>query len=340
MKILKYVLFLIIIVGIGLAIYIAVQPSTYNISRSAEINAPSAVVHHYVDDYTKWPEWSPWLEQEPDAEIVYGDKTAGVGAYYSWKGEVLGEGNIETMYVSNDSINQVINFIKPYKSTSGVYWNIEAHENTTKVTWGMKGEMGFMNKAFVTFGGGMDKMLGPDYERGLKKLDSVVVDGMKKYTVTDNGPVDHGGGYYLYMTTSCRQDETGQKMAAMFPEIKAFMETNNLAMAGMPFALYEKWDEEAGTTIFSACLPVKEKIVTPAGSNVLCGYITPQKYYKTTLKGDYINLKEAWPKAMEYISAAGYEGVEGISPFEVYVNDPMEYPNPADWTTEIYIAIQ
>ncbi len=340
MKILKYLLFLILIGLIGFALFIAVQPSTYDISRSHEIEAPATVVHSYIDDYSKWGEWSPWLEKEAEAVVNLGEKTSGVGASYSWKGDELGEGNMETRYVSKDSISQLINFISPYESTSDIYWTIGAGETTTKVTWGMKGELGFMEKVFVTLGGGMEKAIGPDYERGLEKMDSVVKAGMEKYAITDNKVADYGGGYYLYISTSSRQDETGEKMAMLFPRIMEFMQKEGIEMAGKPFSRYTKWDEEAGTTIFSTCIPVKEKIVTPAGSEVLCGYIEPGQYYKTTLTGNYTNLAEAWGKAMENIKAAGLEEVEGGEPFEVYTNDPMEYPNPADWITEIYIPVK
>ena len=78
MKTLKYLLFIIVLGGIGLSIFIAVQPDTYDISRSHEIGAPSAVVHNYIDDYMKWNQWSPWTEKEPDAKLVYGDKTSGM----------------------------------------------------------------------------------------------------------------------------------------------------------------------------------------------------------------------------------------------------------------------
>lgn len=110
-------------------------------------------------------------------------------------------------------------------------------------------------------------------------------------------------------------------------------------MAGKPFSRYEMWDEEAGTTIFSTCIPVKERVITPAGSEVLCGYVEPGQYYKTTLKGDYANLYEAWTKAMENLSAAGHEEAEGNAPLEVYVSDPQTDPNPAAWITEIYIPV-
>ena len=60
---------------------------------------------------------------------------------------------------------------------------------------------------------------------------------------------------------------------------------------------------------------------------------------KTTLKGNYTNLSEAWTEAYKYISENNLEQSD-LKPFEIYQNDPGEFPNPADWITEIYIPIK
>ena len=54
MKALKYVLFLLLIIGIGFAIYIAVQPNSFEVTRSHIINAPQQVVYNEVIDLKNW----------------------------------------------------------------------------------------------------------------------------------------------------------------------------------------------------------------------------------------------------------------------------------------------
>ena len=47
-------------------------------------------------------------------------------------------------------------------------------DGKTKVIWSMKGEnVPFGFRAFATFSGGFDAMIGPDFERGLERLDSL-----------------------------------------------------------------------------------------------------------------------------------------------------------------------
>ena len=47
----------------------------------------------------------------------------------------------------------------------------------TTVEWTMSGENDFMSKAMCFFMGGMDKMVGPDFEKGLAQMKSAVESG-------------------------------------------------------------------------------------------------------------------------------------------------------------------
>lgn len=51
MKSLKYILFLLLILVIGFSIYVAVQPNSFEVTRSRTIKAPAAVIYDNVIDY-------------------------------------------------------------------------------------------------------------------------------------------------------------------------------------------------------------------------------------------------------------------------------------------------
>ncbi|NJX14338.1 SRPBCC family protein [Tamlana crocina] len=339
MKALKYILFLLLIFVIGLAIFIAVQPNEFRFSRSTIIKAPASVVYNKVNDYKNWPSFSPWIEQEPTANLTYGDKTAGVDGSYAWSGEILGEGQMTTLSVNeNESIDQHIQFIKPFESESDINWTFEPTDEGTKVTWEMAGKQDFTTKMYTTFAGSIEDMTGPDFERGLFKLDSVVVADMEKYTVTVDGLTEHGGGYYIYNTTSCKIPDLEAKMQEMMPKISNYAIKNNIQMAGAPFTYYHKWDEKNNAVMFSCCVPTTDRVIS-SESDILTGQIEPFKAIKTTLKGNYSNLKEAWETTMKHITDSDMEFTEDGPMLEVYLTDPMNTPNPADWKTEIYIAV-
>ncbi|XLS28115.1 SRPBCC family protein [Flavobacteriaceae bacterium M23B6Z8] len=338
MKALKYILLLLLIVIIAVAIYAAMQPSEYDVNRSRIIEAPQQVTYNHIADYKNWEAWSPWLEEDPGMTLEYPEKTSGVGGGYSWTGKD-GSGKMETIEADPySSLEQRITFEGFDPST--VYWDLEPAENGTKVTWGMRGDQNFMFKLYTLFMGNMDEMVGPMYERGLEKLDSILVKDIQKYSIEINGVTNHGGGYYVYKSTSTKTSEVAESMANLMPQVGKFAATNNITAAGPPFIIYHKWDEENNATIFSACYPTTDRVITTENSDVLTGELKPFRALKTTLTGNYSNLKEAWEKAMEYLKKNELKEDMDGSYLEVYTTDPSQYPNPSDWVTEIYIPLQ
>lgn len=340
MKVFKYILFLLLIAIIGTSIYVAVQPNSFSFSRTKIIKAPASIIFNKVNDFKNWNEFSPWLEQDSNTSLTYGDTTSGKNAFYSWKSDVLGEGSMKTISIEKyNYINQIINFIEPFESQSHIDWNFETTAEGTKVTWSMDGKQDFITKIYTTFVSSIESSTAPDFERGLVKLDSVIITDMKKYTITVNGSTTHGGGYYLYNTTSCKINELESKIQETLPLLINYAEKNNITIAGAPFINYIKWDEANNAVIFSSCIPTIEKVITTQ-SDILTGQLLPFKALKTTLKGDFTNLKEAWDIAMKYIPKNGLEIAENAPMLETYITDRQNTPNPADWLTEIYIAIK
>ena len=339
MKFLKYLLFLILIAIIGFAIYVAVQPNSFEVSRERTINAPSAVLYDNVIDYKNWEAWSSWAEKDPEMKIDLPEKTKGVGGSYSWE-DKDGVGSMKTLATTpKTSIEQELQFGEYHPSK--INWTFEpTTDNKTKVTWKMNSnKVPFMFKGFAAISGGFDNMIGPDFERGLEKLDSVVVADMSKYSINVEGITQHGGGFYLYNTTSCKMDEFKTKMVEMLTTIGEYVQKNNISMAGAPFISYHKWDEENNAVMFSCCAPTTARVIS-SESDILTGQLKPFKAVKTVLKGDYENLKEAWETAMKYIPENELEFTEAGPMIEAYLTDPMTEPNPANWITEIYLAVK
>ncbi|GAA3569103.1 SRPBCC family protein [Snuella lapsa] len=339
MKAFKYLLFLLLIFVIGLSVYIAVQPNTFEVSRTRTIKAPASVIYNNVIDLKNWEAWSSWVESDPDIKISYPEQTQGVNGSYTWE-DKDGIGTMKTLEtVANKSIKQTMQFAD--FPASSINWKFEPNANgSTDVTWSISGnDLPFGFKAFTVFAGSMDEQIGPHYERSLEKLDSIVVASMKAYNITINGITQHGGGYYLYNTTSCKIDDLKDNMSTMLPKVINYASKNKLTPSGPPFVIYHKWDETNNATIFSCCIPTTEKVIT-TNDSILTGQLQDFKAVKTTLKGHYDNLKEAWETAMSYVEKQGLEFNENGPMLESYITDPMQTPNPANWETQIYIAVK
>ena len=339
MKILKYLLLLVLILIVIGAIYLATLDGKYEVSRSRIINAEPELVFNELNDYKNWEAWGPWYEQDSTIQETYASNTVGEGASYSWTGKD-GKGMMKTVSVDKPNrIDQEVVFETPFGDMlSENDWILEKVDGGTKLSWTMKGELGFFSRFMA---GGMEEMMGPMEERGLELLDQTIQKKIKEFSITYNGIVDYSGGFFLFTTTSSSIDEIGAKYPLMMLKVNTFINSNNVRTTGSPFTIYHKYDEQGGTAMYSVCYPISEKMITPIGSDIVSGFMNRGMYFKTTLKGGYENSEKAWTEAYdEAAKLPDYDIDEKGEPFEIYVNAPMNTPNPADLITEIYIPVK
>ncbi|MDP3312890.1 SRPBCC family protein [Lutibacter sp.] len=336
MKFTKYILFTLLIVIIGFSMYIATLNDMYNLKHTKTVKAPIEVVFEEINDFKNWQNWGPWYEIDTTIIASFEGKTTGEGASYSWTGKE-GDGSMKTIsVVPNRELIQQIDF--GTGSTPEVYWNLEEEAEGTSITWGMRGKSTFTEKIYWLFKGGIEKNMIPTYERGLVLLDEHLVKEMDKQIVEYPGVVEYGGGFYMYKTTSSKIDEVRLKMVDMFTDINKYMETNAIQSSGKPFIISHQKDVTNGTTIFSACVPIRERVITQG--DVLSGLLKTQKTFKTILKGDYKHLKTVWENAYIELQNQGLTPLNNGEPFEIYTVNQHDTRNPSKWVTEIYIPIK
>lgn len=170
----KFLIGLAVIVIVFL-IVVAVQPSTYSVTRSATIAATPEAVFPHVNELKKWAAWNPWEKLDPNMKLTYEGPEAGVGASYSWVGNnEVGEGRMTiTECKPNESIRFKLEFFKPMAGVSDTLFTFQPQGNHTEVTWAMSGKNDMIGKAFCLFMN-MDKMIGGNFEKGLTDLKSIV----------------------------------------------------------------------------------------------------------------------------------------------------------------------
>ena len=175
MKALKYIFLLLLILIIGVAIYIGVQPNSFEVNRSRLIKAPAAVIYDQVIDFKTWEDWSSWVEADPDMIITLPETSEGVGGSYQWE-DKDGVGTMTTLYATeNESITQEMQFGE--FPASEINWKFIPEEGGTTVDWTISGQdLPFTFKLFSTLMGGMESQIAPHFERGLEKLDLIILE--------------------------------------------------------------------------------------------------------------------------------------------------------------------
>lgn len=172
---LKKILIVLAVLVVVFVIIVATRPDDFRVSRSATIPAPAAAVFEQVNDLHKFQDWSPWAKIDPQCKVTYDGQPAGVGASFAWAGnKQVGEGRMTVVESRPDElVRYKMEFLKPYKITNSAEFNLKSAGNQTEVTWSISGKRNFMFKAVGLFMD-CDKMIGPDFEKGLVNLKSIV----------------------------------------------------------------------------------------------------------------------------------------------------------------------
>ena len=147
-------------------------PSSYDVSRTIEINRTSAEVYEYLKYLKNQDEWSPWQQKDPNMEKGFRGTDGTVGALSSWEGnKEVGSGEQEiTRLVDGKRVESELRFFKPWKSQSDAYMEVAAEKDgQTEVRWGFSGKTKFPMRLMLLFMN-MDKMVGKDFEAGLANL--------------------------------------------------------------------------------------------------------------------------------------------------------------------------
>ncbi len=146
----------------------------YVVERSTTIDAPADRIYEHLADFHNWTAWSPWEALDPSMERSYSGAEAGLGAVYSWSGNrKAGQGSMKIVDANRPSeVGIDLVFEKPWKSRNDTRFHLAPQGDQTQVTWTMTGEKSLFTRVMGIFTS-MDKMIGPDFEKGLARLKTI-----------------------------------------------------------------------------------------------------------------------------------------------------------------------
>lgn len=151
------------------------RPDTFLVQREAVMNAAPERVFAEVDDLHRWMQWSPWTKLDPACRYTYAGPEHGVGSSVAWEGNKKAGAGKMTIVESLPGalVNIRLEFLKPFAATNEAVFSFAAEGAATRVRWTMTGKNNFFFKLMHAVMN-MDKMVGPDFERGLGQLKAVV----------------------------------------------------------------------------------------------------------------------------------------------------------------------
>ena len=292
----------------------------FNVAKSVEIKASADKVYSVVADYSHWHKWSPWLILEPEAKV---NVKAG-GKEFTWEGKRTGSGEMKVLSENpHQRINMQVTFLKPWKSTSSVWFELKPKGESTELTWYMEGSLPFfmfwMKKMMTAY-------IGMDYQRGLGMLKDYIETGEVPSKLEFKGISDFAGCTYVGIHTTCTMDTVGPKMAEDFNKMQSWVKENSQLLSGARFSIYHKWDMVKNVVDYTSAYPVKE-IPATIPSGFVSGGIQPTKVNVVVHKGPYIHLGNAWSAQYNMHQSKVFKASKKIHPFETYVSMPGSVPD-------------
>lgn len=330
---------------IGLAVLIVallligfLLPGKMEVTRSTVINASADAVFEELNDLKKWQEWQYWntLDKPGESTIVYGEKTSGTGASYSWDGKNTGKGTITiTESVPNKSVSSDIEF-----TGSGIakgLYTIEPEGEGVKTTLNFSFDNG-MNPIGRWISLFMKGEIERAFDYGLQKIKERA-EAKPNFTV-EISELNTAAIYYVGISsgTMSTEDEAAMnaQMGKAFGQLAGDLGKAKVQITGAAFCLYPKWDEATKQMEMICAFPVDEKAKVSAKYKV--EKIPAGKAVKAVHRGDYHNLMQTHLDLTKYIETKKL-AMAG-APWESYLTDPMIEKDTAAWVTEVYYPIQ
>ena len=328
---LKFLIIILVVFAIGAIILMALSPKKMVLSQTETMEAPPSVVYNIVNDFKKWEEWSPWLDVDPNMVSTYSEKSEGVGASYSWKGnKEVGEGSQSIVAsVPNESISTTLTF-NGSSGESKSNWAFETEGEKTKVTWDFEGaDTPFLFRPFNLFFKGSLKK---SYLKGLSNIRKIVEDRAKNrvYNGYKINEVYVGEKSYIMNRQQVNQENISQFYAQNLGALFAKAQGENLEMDGMPSGLFYSWNQSNGTTDMAAAIPTKTLANIPGfiSQTLPDGKAVQVDYY-----GDYSKTESAHLAIDDYMKDHGL--LVNYPVVEEYVTDPTSEKDPDKWLTKI-----
>lgn len=134
----------------------------------------------------------------------------------------------------------------------------------------------------------------------------------------------------LFMRKRVKHDEIAGALGQLLPGVFSFATQKGIPMAGPPFCRYCEWS--SGGVTLEAGLPVAA--AAQGEGDVLAGTLPAGPAATTIHTGPYDRLNEAHTALEAWLEEKALKSAG--DPWEVYLTDPGEVPDPEQWQTAVF----
>ncbi len=345
MRALKTILIILLALLALFVILALMGPKTFRVERSTVIAAAPEVVFNRVGKLEEMKNWGPWQAMDKD-QVQHIEGTDGtVGAVWKWEGDTVGKGMQEiTAIVPNKSVRTRLTFLEPMKAVNEGTYDLEPLGDSTRITWGLQGENGFLGRVMNLFMD-MDAMIGPDFERGLGNLKLLAEADAKAIAEQQAKMVD---GFEVNIVERPALWYLGERKRVKWKDMDAFYSrvlgkamgithAAGVQPAAAPSGLFYAWDEDGQEADMMAGIPVPVTATAKLKGMTLVE-VPAGKAYVIDHYGPYANTAKAHEAIDKKIKADG--ATLGPVVIEEYITDPAAEPDTSKWLTRVVYPVK
>jgi len=308
-------------------------PKTYKVERSIVIQSNPEVIYGLTSNFDLWHLWVTWTKEFDTTAVFEITGSAGkVGTTWKWTGEKLGQGEMTAReLIPGQLVAYDLAFDNgKYMSKGKIV--IEQLGDSCKVSWFDEGDLGY-NPLSRYMGRFMDRMMGPDFEKGLAKLKMIS-------EIRANWPkieeVVIPAQTVIMIMDSAGPSEYEKIMGKAYTELYGFLKEAKLVQKGYPFATYLRWDSVTMFSVMNICIPVEQADKGKGRIRVM--NLPEQLVVKAVHHGAYNKTEPVYRALAQYIIEAGKTEVGG--PSEIYITSPAIEKDTTKWVTHIVFPIK
>lgn len=341
MKVIKYLIYLILLFVIGGAILISTDQGMFTKTETMVLNAPKEMVY---DAFKNWKNWKVWHKRWTD------DQTTSLDS----QGEKLVWASNNKMYEKGEATftknipYKTLEFEVAIKTSAGTMTqenkiNLEERgELETEVKWTSEVQLSFWQKAMLKLGKG-DKYINAEtdlFMTSLSALDSMLVHKMNEHNSEVLGLTLFPERNYIHTASLSNKENFISIARKKLDQLYDYVEEYGIPINGAPIVIIHKRENNDRNYLFSVGLPLIDGYALNLDNpEIVIGVFEAGSTLKTSLKGNYKYWEEALKLGIAYLETQHLEYAleEGIIlEWSNYKELPV---NPAEWLTNVYLPV-
>ncbi|MCO6173507.1 hypothetical protein NHF50_00460 [Flavobacterium sp. NRK F10] len=296
MKIAKYIILLLALLGVAFVVFITTQPKHFSVTTSFTVNHPKDSVSQFVSDGSKWKSWFNRFESNTENTFTTENDS------FKWINEnTKGSFSLAKRY-QNDSLVQKMNY-NGIQGTSKWDFTPNSDSQKTDISWHISGDLSFRWKVVALLNGGIENFFRNKQQNALQEINKQIVDAILFHQVSVTGIITKHETNYVFKKDSVALSDFQKAFSKSKVEVSLFVKQNNIETNGQPFVLVY---QNSKYNRFATCYPVTEEIITTTNSKIDAAKLNEFQALKVTFKGNPSFKNEVFTKAKEYLEKNQY----------------------------------